>query len=108
MAEFKKVIKGKPFTYITDLSHKYLGKFDENGEFGTNDKDTIIRLNMMKKNAESLKKKSLGVQLQEKDIAAKYAEYKKLAEVMCDVLEERAAKSKAKDARDARDAKDKK
>ena len=90
MAEkFKKVIKGKPFTYITDLSHKPLGKFDENGEFGTDDKDTIIRLNMMEKQAASLKKKPLGVQLQEREIAAKYAEYKKLAEVMCDVLEER-------------------
>lgn len=100
MAKFKKVIKGKPFTYITDLSHKPLGKFDENGEFGTNDKDTIIRLNMMEKNEASLKKKPLGVQLQEKEAAAKYAEYKKLAEVMCDVLEERGLALHAKEAKD--------
>lgn len=90
MAEkFKKVVKGKPFSHISDESHKYLGKFDEKGEFGTNDEDTIIRLNMMERNAALLKKKPLGVQLQEKDAAVKYKEYKELAEVMCDVLVER-------------------
>lgn len=87
MAE--KTFKGAPDSYVVDLTHKTLGRYDAKGEFKTSDPDTILRLERMEAHHKSLEKKPLGEQLREKAEKEKYQQYVEIAEVMCDIFEKR-------------------
>lgn len=93
----EKVLKGTPGAYIVDLSHKTLGKFDEKGEFRTDDPDTIKRIELMEEHEAALKKKPLGERLAEQHKQSKYEQYKEIANVMVDVMIDRGLVTQSKE-----------
>lgn len=90
----KRKFKGRPGEYIKDLAHVTLGKFDEKGEFETDDPDVIRRLEMLEEEVNS--NESPGEKAARLYEENKYKEYKKIAEVMVDVMVERGILAKGK------------
>lgn len=87
-----KVIKGAPGSYLVDLSKKVLGKFDDKGEFKTSDPDTMRRIELLEQHQAALEKESLGERLARENHEEQYSEYRKIAEIMVDVMIKKGSK----------------